>query len=42
MQYLLIQQEPEGVYNTDLHGLQKSFHLNYHMTEANSKTTFSK
>ena len=42
MQNLLIKQEPEGAYNTDLHKLQQIFHLNYHMTGANRKTTFSK
>ena len=29
MQNLLSKQEPEGVYNTDLHELQKNCHLNY-------------
>ena len=30
MQNLLSKQESEGVYNTDLHELQKNCHLNYH------------
>ena len=42
MQSLLTKQKPEGAYNTDLHELQKNCHLNYHMTGANRKTTFSK
>ena len=42
MQNLLTKQKPEGAYNTDLHELQKNCHLNYHMTGANRKTTFSK
>ena len=42
MQNLLTKQEAEGVYNTDLHELQKNCHLNHHMTGANTKTTFSK
>ena len=42
MQNLLTKQEPEGAYSTDLHELQKNCHLNYHMTGANRKTTFSK
>ena len=42
MQNLLTKQGPEGAYNADLHELQRNCHLNYHMTEANKKTTFSK
>ena len=42
MQNLLTKQGLEGAYNTDVHELQKNFHLNYHMTGANRKTTFSK
>ena len=41
MQNLLTKQEPEDTYNTDLHELQKSCHLNDHMAGANRKTTFS-
>ena len=29
MQILLTKQEPEGVYNTDVHELQKNCHLNH-------------
>ena len=39
MQNLLKKQEPEGVYNTYLHELQKKCHLNYDMTGVNRKTT---
>ena len=42
MQNLLTKQQPEGAYSTDLHELQKNCHLNYHMTGANRKITFSK
>ena len=42
MENLLTKQEPEGAYSTELHELQKNRHLNYHMTGANRKTTFSK
>ena len=42
MQNLLTKQEPEGVYNTELHELQKNCHLNHHITGTNTKERFSK
>ena len=41
MQNLLTKQEAQGAYSTDLHELQKNCPLNYHITGANRKTTFS-